>query len=162
MSAELGEVVGQVVPYVTAAAGAYGGAVLERVREQAADATATATVGLGSRILRLLLGRSSNQPALEGAVMDVAEDPNDADSVAQLRVQLRKALQADPELLEELAALLPEAQTQVVQQARADRGSVVNQAGRDIHSNSSQIHVDASRAQGVQIGDNNKQINGGK
>ena len=93
---------GVVVPYVAAAAGAYGAGVVARVQEVAADAT----VGLGGQLLRRLLGREESAPAVEAAVMDVAEDPTDEDRVAALRLQIRKALAADPSLTAEVESIL--------------------------------------------------------
>jgi hypothetical protein len=96
-----------VVPYVAAVAGAYGGAVLERVTNAAADATAEATVGAGRRLLRRILGRAESAAVIGAAVQDLAVDPHDADRVAALRLQLRKAFADDPELVAEVRAMLP-------------------------------------------------------
>ncbi|WP_442877474.1 hypothetical protein [Dactylosporangium sp. AC04546] len=104
-----------VVPYVTAAVVAYGTAVVDRVRDAAADATADATVGVGRRLLRRILCLNqlvgAADPAVRTAVADLAEQPDDADREAALRVQLRKALAADPGLAADLAALLPASTT---------------------------------------------------
>ncbi len=109
------DVVAAVVPYVTAAVGAYGTAVAERVRDAAADATAEATVGVGRRILRRILRLDSSageaDSAVAAAVTDLAEQPGDADRVAALRVQLRKAIAADATLAADLAGLLPQGPT---------------------------------------------------
>ncbi|GAA4261814.1 hypothetical protein [Dactylosporangium darangshiense] len=96
-----------VVPYVTAAIGAYGTAVVDRARDAAADATADAMVGLGRRLLCRFLRHDGSSVAVGAAVQDVAEDLQDPDRVAALRSQLRKALAADPQLAAEVAALLP-------------------------------------------------------
>lgn len=72
------------------------------VQEVAADAT----VGLGGRLLRRLLGREESAPMVEAAVMDVAEDPADEDRLAALRLQIRKAVVADAQLAAELSQLL--------------------------------------------------------
>src|SRR5690349_8692742 len=96
-----------VVPYVAAVAGAYGSAVLERVRDAAADATAEATVGAGRRLLRRILGREESAAVVGAAVQDLAANPNDEDRIAALRLQLRKVFAADPELRAELQTMLP-------------------------------------------------------
>ncbi|GAA1254044.1 hypothetical protein GCM10009665_50890 [Kitasatospora nipponensis] len=105
MSAEIVQLVEQAGPYLTAAVGAYGGAVLTRAEDAAADATAN----LGRRILQALWRHRSepDQATLEAALLDVAEDSDDADAAAALRQQLKRALREDPELRQELAGLLP-------------------------------------------------------
>lgn len=87
---------------------AYGAAVVARVQDAAADAT----LGLGGRVLRRLL-RQPQASAIEAAVRDVAEDPADEDRVAALRVQIRKALAADPQLAADLREMLHQAGAQV-------------------------------------------------
>jgi len=81
---------------------AYGAAVVSRVQDAAADAT----LGLGGRLLRRLLRQPEQAPAIEAAVQVVAEDPADEDRVAALRLQIRKALTADPQLAAELREML--------------------------------------------------------
>lgn len=105
MGAEIAELVQQSGPYLTAALGAYGGAVLTRAEDAAADATANA----GRRLLRAVWHRRGpeGQAALEAAVQDAAEESGDEDAQAALRQQLRRALREDPALLAEVAALLP-------------------------------------------------------
>jgi hypothetical protein len=93
---------GEIAPYVTAAIGAYGTAVLTRAEEAAADAT----VSLGQRILLRITGRGP-RPEVEGAVEDLAESPDDEDARAALRMQIKKALREDPELAADIAGLLP-------------------------------------------------------
>jgi hypothetical protein len=93
------------VPHVLAAIGAYGAAVASKVEE----ATASATVNLGGRLLRRMLGRKESAAAVQQAVDEVAELPGDADRVAVLRAELRRALQADAGLAADVARLLGEA-----------------------------------------------------
>jgi len=95
------------VPYIAGAVGAYGTAVIEKVREEVADATADATVGAGRRILRRVLQRDDSAASVTEAVEDLAQDPTDEDRVAALRLQLRKAVAADAKLAGDLTALLP-------------------------------------------------------
>ncbi|MER6031075.1 hypothetical protein [Streptomyces sp. NPDC001851] len=92
----------EITPYVVTAIGAYGTAVLTRVREQAADATVT----LGREILQRFARRNRHREELESAVRDLAENPQDPDFQAALRGQLRRILEQDPELAGELGALL--------------------------------------------------------
>jgi hypothetical protein len=98
------DVVGQVLPAVETAVGAYGAGVLTR----AEDAAANETVRLGQRALARIFRRGP-APGIERAVRDLAaagpEDTPDAESA--LRLELRKLLRQDPELSIELEALLP-------------------------------------------------------
>ena len=114
-------VIGQVVPAVGAAIGAYGVGVLSRAEDEAADAT----VRLGQRLLRLILRRSGRRASIESAVTDLAAASEDPDALAALRLQLRMALAEDGSLLAELAALLPERPA-----ARADGPRGVGIAGQ--------------------------------
>lgn len=105
MGAEIVQLVEQAGPYLASAVSAYGGAVLARGEDAAVEATAN----LGRRILHTVFrrGGESEQAALEAAVRDAAEDPQDADAAAALRQQIKRALREDPELRKELADLLP-------------------------------------------------------
>ncbi|MEV1114874.1 hypothetical protein AB0I91_07380 [Actinosynnema sp. NPDC049800] len=105
MSAEIAELANAVVPYVTAAAGAYGSAVLTKLQEQSADAT----VRTGGSLLRRLLGKEKSAPALEAAVLDLAEDIEDPDRQGALRLQIRKLLAEDEELRAEISDVLKSA-----------------------------------------------------
>ncbi|MFG2888411.1 hypothetical protein [Streptomyces sp. NPDC048248] len=100
---EMEALLGQVVPAVGAAVSAYGVAVLTRAEDEAAGAT----VRLGQRLLERLRGRSPEPEAIDAAVTDLAETDGDPDAVAALRLRIRQALTASPELLAELAELLP-------------------------------------------------------
>ncbi|MFI7125762.1 hypothetical protein ACIBQ1_08710 [Nonomuraea sp. NPDC050153] len=95
-------IAGQVMPYITAAIGAYGGAVLTRTQDLAADES----VNLGRRLLRRFMNREESRDRIESAVQDVVETPEDEDIVAALRGQLKRALAADPELVKDVTELL--------------------------------------------------------
>ncbi|MFE0374274.1 hypothetical protein ACFW1M_01570 [Streptomyces inhibens] len=118
---DINSLVGQIVPAVGAAVGAYGVNVLSRAEDQAADAT----VRLGQRLLDRILRRTPDRAPIEAAVTDLATTDGDPDALAALRLQIRGALAADPSLvteLAELAALLPE---QPAAQADGTRGVAV-------------------------------------
>ena len=95
---DIGVLVSQAFPYLGAVAGAYGGAVLQRLQDEATNST----VEVGRRLLDRLLGRDESRPAIEAAVTDLAEHPEDEDFQAAVRAQVRKALTADPELAAEI------------------------------------------------------------
>jgi hypothetical protein len=88
-----GDLAAAVVPYVAAAAGAYGAAVIERVQNAAADATVDTTVGLGRRLLGRILRKEESAAPVAAAVSDLAQDPEDDDRVAAMRLQIRKLWQ---------------------------------------------------------------------
>jgi hypothetical protein len=117
--ATINQISGTVVPYIATAASAYGVAVVNKVRDEAADATAEASVGLGRRLLHRLLRRQESAPAIETAVTDLAADPTDEDLLATLRVQVRKALTNDHDLAEEVSKMLDDGGVSIT--AAADR-----------------------------------------
>ena len=92
----------EMTPYVSAAVGAYGGAVLARVRDEAADAT----VGLGRRLLQRVFGSRDEGEPLPEPLADLTVDPGDGDALAAVRLAVRKALAADPVLAAEVRSML--------------------------------------------------------
>ncbi|WP_430496836.1 hypothetical protein ACQRWP_19985 [Micromonospora trifolii] len=102
---EVAQTAAAVMPYVTAAVTTYGMSTLDRVRDTVVEKTSDATVGVGHRLLNRILGREESRQAIEGAVIDVAA--GEEDSAAALKLQIRKALAADPELAREVTAMLP-------------------------------------------------------
>ncbi|MFE4519703.1 hypothetical protein ACFRMQ_36650 [Kitasatospora sp. NPDC056783] len=100
---EMDALLGQVVPAVSAAVGAYGTGVLDRAEDEAADAT----IRLGQRLLNRILRRSPQHEPVVAAVTDLAESADDPDTLVVLRRQLRRLLTNDTALARELAALLP-------------------------------------------------------
>lgn len=100
---EVDVIVGQVVPVIGAAVGAYGAGVLTRLEDGAADAT----VGLGRLVLARLLRHPGRRAPLEQAVTDLAADVRDPDALAALRLQVRAILAEDPSLVAQLAGMMP-------------------------------------------------------
>ena len=123
------------MPFVTAAAGAYGGAVVQKVSDAAADVGAEVTVGMGRRLLRRLFV-SGRGEQVQAAVVGLAETPEDEASVSVVRAQVLKALSQEPQLVADLAQLLGEAEV-----------------GGDRYT------VTVSGGQGVQVGSGNTQTN---
>ena len=124
MGGDVASLAVEMTPYVSAAVGACGGAVLARVRDDAADAT----VGLGRRLLQRIFGTRGEAEPLPGPLADLAADPRDGDALAAVRLLVRKALAADPVLAAEVGSMLAAAPS-VAQQVRAGRDAYV--AGRD-------------------------------
>jgi hypothetical protein len=109
VSGEVVSLAAEVAPYASAAVGAYGGAVLSKVRDEAADAT----VGLGRRLLQRIFGTRREDEALPGPVADVVADPADDDALAALRLAIRKELAASPQLQGEVRLMLTQAGVRV-------------------------------------------------
>jgi hypothetical protein len=102
VSGEVVSLAAEVAPYASAAVGAYGGAVLAKVRDEAADAT----VGLGRRLLQRIFGTRQEGELLPEPVADVVADPADEDALAALRLAIRKELAASPVLQNEVRGML--------------------------------------------------------
>ncbi|GAA2935671.1 hypothetical protein GCM10020221_34310 [Streptomyces thioluteus] len=93
-----------VVAAVSAAAATYGRNVLDH-GEVAAE---QATVRLGRRLLERLRRDPGSDARISGAVLAVADDPEDEDRTAALRAGVERALRREDGLAGELAALLAE------------------------------------------------------
>ena len=130
MSGEVATLVADATPYVTAAVGAYGGAVLAKVREDAANAT----VGVGRQLLQRIFGHRPVDEPLPAPLAALAADPSDADALGTVRWAMRQALEADAAMLDEVRFMLASAPGVAVKQnVRAGRDAYV--AGRDMTIN---------------------------
>jgi len=114
----------QVTPYVSAAVGAYGGAVLAKIKDGAADAT----VSLGQRLLQRVFGSRHEGEPLPDPLKALADDPDDSDALAAVRLAIRRALTDDPTLRAEVQSILASAPG-ATQQVYAGRDAYT--AGRD-------------------------------
>lgn len=99
---EIAVLAGELMSYVVAAVRAFG----DRVLNQAQDDVAEATIGLGRRVLQRIFGTGQAGKSLPGPVADVVADPQDEDAVAALRLAIRKALAADPQMHAEVEQML--------------------------------------------------------
>jgi len=106
---EIATLVTDATPYLTAALAAYGGAVLTKVRDDAADAT----VGVGRRLLQRVFGRKENGEALPIPLADVIGAPGDDDALGALRLVIRRELETDAEMLAEVREILAAGQATV-------------------------------------------------
>lgn len=143
MVEDVAELAREITPYVATAVGAYGTAVLTRVGEDGADAT----VSFGRRVLLRLTGRGAPDPdgpdgphdaddpaeptpeqtALARTVDELARTPDDRDTLAVLRVQIRRILTDDPALAAQLAGWpRPQAPGTTTITATGDRSVAVN------------------------------------
>jgi hypothetical protein len=111
MSGDLAGLAGEVTPYVTAAAAAYGGAVLAKVKDEAASIT----VGFGRRIAQRIFGVHAEGDELPEVLADVIDDPEYPDNVASLRNAIRKALAGNADLAAHVEQLAEQAREQGAQ-----------------------------------------------
>jgi len=131
-ASDVATMVAEASPYVTAAVSAYGGAVLAKVRDDAADAT----VGVGRRLLQRVFGRKKEGEQLPAALAAVIADLGDLDAAGMLRYAIRQALEADATMLHEVRQILANAKpTTVTQYISAGRDAYV--VGRDMTINRS-------------------------
>jgi hypothetical protein len=129
---EVAALVADATPYMTAAVGAFGSAVLSRVRDDAADATAR----VGRRLLQRVFGRRAEDEPLPAPLATLAADPDDADALGMVRWAVRQALDTDAAMLQEVSSMLASAQAVTVRQnIRAGRDVYI--AGGDMTINRS-------------------------
>jgi len=93
------------------AAGKIGEGVLKKV----GDATGSAVVEAGRKIWSWLQPHAEQRPALHEAIEEVATRPEDPDAHGTLRTQLRKLLEAQPQLAPELERIVAQVQVAVQQ-----------------------------------------------
>jgi hypothetical protein len=111
------------VPYITTALSAYGGAVLAKAQDDAADAT----VGFGRRLLQRIFGSKPEGEALPPVLARVAAHPDDPDYLGSLRATIRDVLEGDAQMLAEVREILAQAKPTVIsgsQTATADGGGI--------------------------------------
>lgn len=124
---EIAELVMYATPYVTAAASTYSGAVLSRTQ----DKRTTAAVDVGVRVLERVFGRREECGPIADELADLAEHPEDEDTLGAIRRAIRKILERDPAMLADIRSILAEApRAPVTQHVRAGRDAYV--AGRDM------------------------------
>lgn len=100
-----------------------GGKAVEKVGEAAGGAV----VEGAKKIWGWLRPHAEKQPALLDAAQEVAAHPGDADAQGALRVQVRKLLEAQPQLVPDLAALVQRVSVQQIHQEQHGSGNI--QAG---------------------------------
>lgn len=127
MTGELATIAAEAVPLAAVAASTYGKAVLAKAWDDAADASLKA----GLKLLQRVFGRSQDDEELPAAVAEVIEHPGDEDYLAQLRLEIRKAMERDAALAGEIAAIVAAARPagDVTEQIVSGRDS--NIFGRD-------------------------------
>ena len=96
-----------------------------------AGEAATSDVGKQtvSGLWDLFRPKAATTPALADAIDDVERNPNDEDSLTVLRVQIRKALEADPDLVARTRPLVEDSSTSASQTVIGNKNIT---AGRDV------------------------------
>jgi hypothetical protein len=123
VSGEIAQVAAEMMPYVTSAVSAYGGAVLAKVQDDAADGT----VGLGRRLLQKIFGRKQADEPLPTVLAKVIDNPGDSDYEGALRVAIREALDGNAQMLAEVREIIAQAKPDVTvgsQSASAGAGGI--------------------------------------
>lgn len=123
----------QIAPYVTAAVSSYGTAVLTRSAELSADST----VSLGQRLIDKLLRRPSAEEVVDAgpltsAIEDLSDNPEDSDLQAALRVQLKKLLLGDPQMISEISEIMDRSGISIV--ASGDRAVAAYTINGGVHT----------------------------
>jgi hypothetical protein len=128
MAGEVVTLATEVTPYAAAALGAYGAAVLTKVKDELADAT----IGTGRRVLQRIFGRRDAEGELPPVMAEVIENPGDADYLGALRLAIRKALESDAVMQADVQEIIDGARPSisVTQHVVAGRDAYV--AGRDM------------------------------
>lgn len=112
----------------------------EKAVEKAADAVSDEAFAYAKKLWEKLKPGVEAKPAAKEAAEEVAARPDDEDAVAALRLQLRKLLESDSGLADELSRIWQEAQAaNVVQVTASGERSVA--VGGDV-SNSSIVTGD--------------------
>jgi len=107
MTEGITQLVGELSPYVTAAVAAYGAAVLEKARDDSAEAS----VAWGRRILQRIFGTRDEQD-VPAPIRDLAGRPEADDLQSMLQARIGEALRHDADLIRDLSAFLAAAKTQ--------------------------------------------------
>ena len=118
----------EAVPVAVAAIGMYGKAVLSKAWDDVADVT----IKGGVRLLQRVFGRKTEGEGLPGVLAEVVAHPDDGDVVAQFRLAIRRALEADPVLAREVAAIVAEAAPSAPASQHVVAGRDAYVAGRDV------------------------------
>lgn len=100
--------------------GALVAAAVKLVAEGAAKKTGEETAGAGFKLLGWMRDKLTGRA--KEALEDVEKDPSSEDNKADLRKQLLKQLEGQPQLLEELRSIVPANEQSAAQQAMNQLG----------------------------------------
>jgi hypothetical protein len=126
VAGEVIDLVNEAWPFVSAAAGGYGAAVLKASEESAAEAA----VSWGRRILQRVFGAGESPEVL----VSLAADPADADLQDALRAAMRKVLASDEVLAQQVQEMLARASVGAVGQGVSNTVSNSTIGGANIQA----------------------------
>ncbi len=129
----------------------------EKLAEMTAEKIGGAAPELIKSIWERLHGAIEKSPAAQEIVQDLAASPDDEDHQAALRGKLKKILQADDELAQQLAGLMQEVAQKTANQAQQLGGGAIAQAaenavsatngavgvGKDVYGNINVLNIEA-------------------
>ncbi|MDA0641350.1 MULTISPECIES: hypothetical protein [Nonomuraea] len=101
MAEDITQLVGDISPYVTAAVAAYGAAVLDKAKDESAEAG----VAWGRKMLQRIFGTRDEHDA-PAPVRDLADRPDDADLQMTLHVLIREVMRQDAALIQDIRGFL--------------------------------------------------------
>jgi hypothetical protein len=110
-----------------------GGKAVDKATESAAGKFGETAFAKAQAIWGKLSPKVEAKEAAKEAAIDVANSPDDEDSLAALRVQLKKLLEQDEELMKAIAQILAEdapdgtSGTQIVQNVTGNQNQVIGQ-----------------------------------
>ncbi|MBO0802996.1 MAG: hypothetical protein J2P25_07975 [Nocardiopsaceae bacterium] len=99
---EIATLTADATPYVMAAVSAYGGAVLAKTRDKAADAT----VSVGVRFLQRVFGHKKDGDPIPHELAVLAATPEDPDALGAVCRAIHAAMSADEAMLGEVRSIL--------------------------------------------------------
>ncbi len=110
-----------------------GGKAVEKATESASGKFGEAAYKKAEAVWARLSPKVEAKESAKEAAIDVANNPEDEDSQAAMRVQLKKLLEQDEELMKAIEQILKEdapdgtSGTQIVQNVTGDRNQVIGQ-----------------------------------
>lgn len=121
MAGEVATIAAEAAPFLTA----YGAVVLDKVKNDLADATVRA----GEKLMELVFRRKKDEP-LPDIVVEAVESPDDSAIRGMLEYTIRKALESNAQMLAEVREILANAgpqgpQAKITQNVRAGRNAYV-------------------------------------
>lgn len=129
MATDLAAIAAEAAVLAVAAVRTYGKTVLTRASDDVGDASARA----GLQLLQRIFGRRGQREQIPSAIGEVIANPGDEDYEAQLRLTIRKALETDRRLADEVVSILRNASNtpQAAQHVVSGRDANVSFFGRD-------------------------------
>ncbi len=127
----------------------------EKAAEEAGKQLGEDTWDWAKGLWRKLHPKIEEKPSLLEAVKDVAANPKDKDYQAVLRVQLKKLLEQDTELANEIASLLqekPKTARQNIGMVMASRDAMISTGNQTVTQSGIGDNINIGQARDVSLG----------